>query len=193
MRQSQSLHLCMCVCLCAEITPTFWGWKPVPCESEQQSLLFLDTNTPELSRPRNRGKTIMTKGPTESLVDDHPKLPCNWVWMVNPVYHQKTYLTKENRSWATAIYRADMEAAFSLNNWTRQLLPSAFPWTQIWYGTIWTQRLASALRLSLSLIKFYTCSHVVWHSINFIYEITQSMDLRDVLQVWPFSFFFPES
>ena len=147
----------------------------------------------ELSRPRNRGKTIMTKGPTESLVDDHPKLPCNWVWMVNPVYHQKTYLTKENRSWATAIYRADMEAAFSLNNWTRQLLPSAFPWTQIWYGTIWTQRLASALRLSLSLIKFYTCSHVVWHSINFIYEITQSMDLRDVLQVWPFSFFFPES
>ena len=66
----------------------------------------------ELSRPCNRGKTIMTKGPTESLVDDHPKLPCNWVRMVNPIQHQKTYLTKENRNWATAIYRADMEAAF---------------------------------------------------------------------------------
>lgn len=144
----------------------------------------------ELSRPCNHGKAIMTKGPTESWVGWPSKASLQLSADSESSSASRNLLDQGEQVLGNCHLQSWHGGCFQMNNWTRQLLPSAFPQIQIWYGTVWTQRLASALRLSLSLIKFYICRHVVWHSINFIYEITQSMDLRDVLLVWPFSFSF---
>ena len=145
----------------------------------------------ELRRPnKHHGKkTIMTKGPTDSFVAWPSKASLQLRADSESGWASKNLLDQGKQVLGNCHLQSWHAGCFQMNNWSRQLLPSAFPWTQIWYGTIWRQRLASANRLSLSLTKFYTCSHVMWHSTNFIYEITQSLDLRDVLLVWHFSFF----
>ena len=143
-----------------------------------------------LRRPcKHHGKkTRMTKGPTESLVAWPSKASLQLSADSESGWAPKNLCDQGEQVLGNCHLQSWRAGCFQMSNWTRHLLPSAFPWIQIWYGTIWRQRLASANRLSHDLTKFYTCSHVMWHSTNLIYEITQSLDLRGVLLVWPFSF-----